>query len=131
MIGRADRQPDDQRDSDNRRERETSADAVRALLLLGAHLGFDVRRMDSAMVAAVRSVVDAGAGDADGAANALRAHREMSAAHADGQTGPGLGEIDREAGEDSQAAVEAKVAHRASRQLYASRRQKMIAAARR
>src|SRR5215469_15788096 len=73
--------------------------------------------MDPAVVAALRGVVDAGAGDADGAANAFRTHRQMRAAHADGQTRPGLGEIDREARKNSQAAVEAKISHRASRQI--------------
>src|SRR6266851_2567053 len=72
VVGGADRDADHERDSDDRGQREPSTNAVRALLLLGTDRSIDVRRMNSALVAAVRGVVDARARDADGAADAAR-----------------------------------------------------------
>ena len=72
VARRADCDSDDERNPDDDRECETASDAVGALLLLGAHRGLDVRGMSPAMVAAMRSIVDAGAGDTDGAAHPAR-----------------------------------------------------------
>src|SRR5258708_1201846 len=119
MIGRADRHSDEKSDRDDRGQGEASADAVRALLLFGADRGLDVRGMDSAMVAAVRSIVNAGARDSDDAAHPARTHRDVGAAHSDGQTRPRLGEVNREAREYSQPAVESKVTHRRARPIIA------------
>src|ERR1700730_7158148 len=111
VTGRADRDPYDKRDSDNHGEREEAAYIMRALLLLGTDGGLDVRGVGSTMVAALRGVVDAGAGYADGAAHAARTHRHVRPAHPDGQARPRLGEVDRQPREKPHPAVESEVAH--------------------
>ena len=81
MAGRTDRDPDDQRDSDNHGKGEEAAYVMRALLLPGADRSLDVRGMGSAMVAALRGIVDSRAGYADGPAHAeILAIRQAAAA---------------------------------------------------
>src|SRR5512143_105918 len=72
----------------------------------------DVRGMKSRVVTAVRSVVDAGAGNSDGLANALATDRDVRAAHADGQTRSRLGQVYRQTGENRNSSVEPEISHR-------------------
>src|SRR5581483_2509492 len=85
---RAERDSDQQGEADNHGQREASRGVVRTLLLGGAERRFGMSRMDARMVAALRGIVDAGAGDAARTPHAAWAHGDVGAPHADGQARP-------------------------------------------
>src|SRR5690348_9271996 len=84
------------------------------LLSRGLDRRFGVARMIAGMLAAVRRVVDAGAGDADGPAHAAAAHRDVRAAYPDRYARSRFRQIDRQPREDPQPPVKSEIAHRPS-----------------
>jgi len=74
-------------------------------------VGLPVRRMHPALIPSAAGVENPAARDPDRPGNAALPDRDVGAADSDAQAGPGLREVDREAGEDVDAAIEAEAAH--------------------
>lgn len=78
--------------------------------------------MHPGVIAAPAGVVDAGSRDPNRPGDAAPAEGDVGAADFDAETGPGARNVDRQAGKDVDAAIEAEAAHQFSPSALIHRR---------